>query len=277
MRRLLSAIVAAFVAAPVLAQDAPATQPAQEARPAPTQEPRPPRPGRAAEGEPKASSQPQVEARLRAVCKQLDLTPDQWKQVDTLMQICYAELEEARKDPGRAIEEIRQKYGELRDARNSGDKEREKQLKEELRKLAPGTRAEEHFYDGLTPILTDAQKTQLEKIRRLETIGGSLRPVDVLKAARAPTMKLSPEQERQLENVNREMRSRQASAPAGTNQAQRVDEYITEVRKLLTTGQNEEFDRQLELMRLTVGAAPPASAEKKPATQPTTAPGGNKP
>lgn len=232
------------------APSGPATAPTQAAPPA--------APPVAPKGADKA---PSGEPKLRAVCKQLNLTDDQWKQAETLIQVFNAELDELRRDPKKIIEEIEAKYGELKDAKNSGDESRVKKLKEELRGLAPTSRAERHFFDGLVSVLNAEQKVKLEKIRRAES-GAALKPFQVVRIARQ--VELTPQQDRDLERVMREYRTKVAGSPNAA-----VDEFIAEVRLLLTNTQQSKFDQLIDEARF---GDDDGSTPKPPAPAPAPAP-----
>lgn len=259
-RFLVTVLSAGVVGGAACAQNAPPPPPASAPTPAAP---------RAAELKPGGQ---QGELKLRNVCKQLNLTPQQEPQVETLIQVFQAELEDYRRSPEKLIAEIQQKYGELKDAKTANDEARIKQLKDELRNLAPTVRAEGHFYEGLMPILNDAQKARLEQIRRMELAGLALKPVQVLKAAKE--CKLTPEQERQVESINRDFRSRVANNPQ-----QNVDEYIASLRGVMTNSQAQDFDRIIDEYRrgeLTSSTTKPAAASA-PAPAPAPAPASPEP
>lgn len=209
---------------------------------------------------------PSGEAKLRAICRQLKLSDQQMKTVETLVQVYQAELDEDRRNPERIVEEIRQKYGELRNAQEANDTERVRQLREELRSLAPTAKAEKHFFEGLLPILTDAQKTRLEQMRRAEN-APPLKAVRVHDAA--TQLDLTPDQQRQLEAITRDYRSKVASNPN-----QPVQEFVDAIRQILTARQADRFEQLLDELRQQALTAPTTRpATTQPATtQPSTAP-----
>lgn len=213
-------------------------------------------------------SGPKGEAKLRWICKQLQLDEMQRQQAEALIPIYDATLAKLRESGAKLMEEIQALYTELREAIEAGDKEREKELRAQLADMAPLKQAEKAYFDALEQVLTEEQKAKLPEIRkRAETVGDiAMRPVHVLRAARKHP--LTREQHIQLEKVLEEFRASQTGTPPQNEGArsEKMDQLTKDVRAILTAQQAEEFDKQIADLR--DGA--PAAERFEPPTPPTT-------
>ena len=140
----------------------------------------------------------QGEAKLRWVCKQLQLDEKQMQQAEALIAIYNAEFDEQKKDPAGLLLKIQDKYAESKAAADAGNTELAQKLQAELKAMAPGIQPENHFFENLEETLTPAQKPKLPAVRKRAESGGEsvLRPIHVLRAVRK--LSLTPDQNARL-------------------------------------------------------------------------------
>lgn len=205
----------------------------------------------------------QGETRIRYLLIQAELSPDQQKQADALLEVYRAQIEEEKKNPEEFVAKIRAVYEEVMEAKNAGDTERAKQLEKELRSMAPGAQAERDFFIALDPTLTAKQKARLERAKtRLNRRGQNpeVTPADVLDAARA--MDLSPAQQEKVDDVEKRIREKVGQAGAMTDMTRErlIDETVDLVKRTLTSEQAKEFEQEIKLMR----KRPDVSSQAKP-------------
>jgi hypothetical protein len=254
MRRCAYLILAGWCLASWAVGQAPQAPPPPPARQPP--QARPPGPPR----QPAEAAPLQGEAKLRWVCKQLRLDEPQTQQSEALFATYQAEMKDMEQHTAELLKGIQDKYAEVKAARDAGDEGRAKILQDELRALAPDMQAETHFFDGLQSVLNPEQKNRLPAIRkRAEVPGGqSLKPVYVLRTARK--LALTPEQDRQLEKTLDDYRTSAQGGPADKGQApeERVEQFITAVRAILTPAQAATFDKNVEALRENPPIAQPA-------------------
>ncbi len=206
---------------------------------------------------------PKGEAKLRWICKQLDLSDQQMQQVEALIAVYQATLAEDRENPEDLMKRLKDKLAEIRNAEAAGETERAAELREEMRNLSPGNRAENEFFESLEQYLNPQQLAKLPNARqRSETIGSiALRPVYVMRVAF--NLNLKPEQTRQLESLLQAFRLdiRQNRPANQEDVTQRVDTLVGQVREILTPEQAEEYDSQIESLR---GNTPPSNVLQLP-------------
>ena len=239
------------------------------AQPQPPQ--RPPTPAKPVE-----PAGPQGEQKLRWVCRQLKLDDKQMQQAEALIAAYHAELKDLEQNTTELLQRIQDKAAEMQAARTAGDTERTRVVQEELRNLAPSTQAENHFFDSLQEILTAEQKDKLPVLRKRAEVAGdiSLRPVHVLRAVRK--LALTADQERQLEKILDEYRT-SAAGPRGEkpeSPEERVEQFIKNVRALLTPQQVQAYDREIAALREnppTPTPFPPPGATTQPTGGPSPA------
>jgi len=203
-----------------------------------------------------------VDQKMRYICKQLELTREQWEHAEGLFAILESEANPGPDQLKDLMEQIVATNQELQKAREAGDKEREEVLREELRNLAPGVAAEKHFIEALMPVLTPQQQAKLQTL--LETLKDvtdlSLKPIEVIRIARG--LGLSPDQDRQIEQLMQEFRKSIATANSAQAEKSLLEKLIADVGVLLTSEQKTQFDREIDKRRLDAppgytGAAPP--------------------
>lgn len=239
---------------------------------------------------------PQGEAKLRWVCERLDLTDEQWEQVNNaLIPIYNAEIEAEKADGGVAImQRIQELFSELQDARSKGDQERANDLRRQIREAAPGYAPERNFFNALNDTLTPEQQAKLPALREqvrqaaqqpprsqrperpapppresdtdspatetqtpAQALRPKLAPVHVLEAAFQ--VKLSPDQARRIERMLEEFRTdmRRAQPKSPREHADKLDQFITNMRNILTRDQLPQFDRDLVGLRKSPPVAQP--------------------
>lgn len=232
---------------------------------------RPPTPGKPAE-----PTGPQGEQKLRWVCRQLKLDDKQMQQAEALIAAYHAELKDLEQNTTELLQKIQDKAADMQAARTAGDTERAKVLQEELRNLAPATQVENHFFDALREVLTDDQKSKLAFTRKRAEIAGdiSLRPVHVLRAVRK--LSFTPDQDQQLEKILDDYRTSATAARGDKTESaeERVEQFIKNVRAILTPQQTEAYDKEIAALREnppTPTPFPPPGATTQPTGVPPAA------
>ncbi len=244
----------------------------------------------------------QDEARLRRVCDGLKLDDTQQKQMQALLSVYRAELEEAAKNPQERLKRIQTVLAEIDVAKAEGNDTRVRELQQQISQMGPETMAENNFFRNLEQSLTSEQKAQLPKLREAAKNpsppppvppapptpptavtpptpptppsptaaptsapvppANELRPVHVLLAALE--LKLSSEQRKLLENVLSDFRDSMRLDPPKDAAAstQRTDRLIQMIRPLLTTDQVPVFDKRVEALRADPPVAKPLEARR---------------
>lgn len=204
----------------------------------------------------------QGEAKLRYILKQLDLDKEQKEHAETLLAVYEHDIQAERANAVNRIQEIRGILVEIQTAEKEGKKDEVERLKKSLENYRSGVVPERTFYEGLEAILKPEQKEVLTAVRaRLQDNPDvQLTPADVAKVAR--DQKLNEEQTAKLTKLTEELRAKQQSTPAAdaAAQAKLLEDFIKEVRGILTPEQAPAFDRQIEKMRPDPQPAPQAPA-----------------
>jgi Spy/CpxP family protein refolding chaperone len=207
-----------------------------------------------------------VDQKMRYICKQLELTREQWEHAQGLFAILESEANPGPDQLKDLMEQIVATNQELQKAREAGDKEREELLREELRNLAPGVAAEKHFIEALMPVLTPEQQAKLqallEKLKDVTDL--SLKPIEVVRIARG--LGLSADQDRQIERLMQEFRKSIATASSAEAEKSLLEKLIADIGVLLTSEQKGQFDREIDKRRLEAppgytGAVPPEAKQ----------------
>lgn len=232
---------------------------------------------------PSVDSGPQGEARLRWVCERLDLNEPQTQQMEALIMVYEAELEEASQNTVALLRKMQEKLAEIDKAKADGDQQRVSTLQQELQMMAPETAARNNFFKSLVQVLTPEQKKRLpdlrEQVKRASADAAT--PTDAASAAEArqqvaqnrtrqpdtrnrpdPNIQLRPshvlmvmqmlelsvDQLRQLEEKMAEFRENLRSEPPRTydDYSERTKRFINMVRPILTEEQASEFDQRIE-------------------------------
>lgn len=208
--------------------------------------------------------------KLRWVTDRLNLTEEQKKQVEALVQIYDAEVQAGQSDPQALGQKMKEKLAEIEEARGKGDEATATRLQQELREIVPHVAAEKNFYANLEQTLTDEQKARLPGLREHAESGKGLyvRPVQVLRAVYAtdPTTAQFDKIEQVLDEYRQQMVTVR-SIDAG-NISKMVEDLTAKLRTILTPPQAEKFDRALDLLKMSVpeakalnfGAAPAAES-----------------
>ncbi len=205
-------------------------------------------------GQPRAGAEasgPQGEQKLRFICRQLHLNDEQMQQAEALIAVYNAELKDMEQNAAELLQKIQDKYAQIQAAKARNDDETVRILQDELRNMAPGVAAENHFMEGLKQILTDEQKARLPAaLKRAESAGDiSLRPVHVVRAVLK--LGLSEDQQTRLEAIMEKFREVQVTSRPTTPQAadEQVNALVAEVRGILTPEQAQRFDQEIARLR----------------------------
>jgi Spy/CpxP family protein refolding chaperone len=220
----------------------------------------------------------QGEAKLRYIVKQLDLDKDQMDYATDLINIYNQRVEEERANGINRLQEVRVLWVQIEDAKKAGDNAKVAELMKQLEDYRTGVVPEREFFESLEGMLTPAQKETLAQVReRLKANPDvQLTPADVLKTARE--LKLTDEQNKKLTELQEALRTKQ-QPPAGgeaPSQTKILDDFIKDVRAVLTPEQAAAFDKQIAKMRpdpvAVVAPRAPAMTTDKHAPPPSPAP-----
>lgn len=206
-------------------------------------------------GPPPAPRKPPLgkDARARYIMRQLDLTPDQARQADGLLE-SFSKSDQPSQDE--FLAKVNTLSEEFKKAEAAKDKKEMDRISEALRGLGTNTTEEPQFIANLRGILTDPQKAELDKtIERLRTNSAAvLRPIDVYRAA--TQLVLSSEQSAKLEEslvAYREqlVQSQQPRDPAGIDalRSTQIDNLVDRIRPILTPDQATKFDKRVAALR----------------------------
>lgn len=211
----------------------------------------------------------QKEARMAYLVKQLNLTPEQKTQADGLMSMYRANTQDRKPD----LQHVQALYAQLEQAKKDGNKELEQQITEQFRKMGSTEDADREFLTNLEAMLTPEQKAKLEAAqqRLAENPSGALSPRDVVRAAR--DLNLSSDQSARLDAAVAAFRKEVNAVPNfdTLTRVRMLDQFINTVSQLLSPEQKAQLDAKLEPMwvesqtsLLTAARAP----QPPPATQP---------
>lgn len=230
--------------------------------------------------------------RVRYILQQLELAPEQRANAEGLAETMFsAGAPEGAQSPI-DLEKVRAIWAELEAAQKANDKPKIDKLSEELREMGRSAQGENkaqvtsgsdtEFLNNLEKSLNDQQKARLkETLGRLQTNpSGQLRPVDVLRAARA-TAGLDDKQAKSLADVEAKFRTDintrdEKAATAEERRNTLLDGLIRDARAALTPPQAEAFDKKIALLRpaaLASAALTIPAAAAKPAEAPAGGPG----
>ncbi|GEM_PF-1597763 len=240
MRRLAALTLAVLFAIPVL-----------EARP-----PAASQPAAAGEGHklqpivPMAAVSPSHkltgEAKVRYLMRQLDLNLKQRRYARELIASIYND----DTNPRISLAEVHAIVAEIEKARAAGDKKREQELGQQLREMAQNADRDREFLTNMETVLTDQQKKLLKKaIARVKANPtGALRPLDVIRAARA--LDLSDAQKTKLDKIIHRLRDNLAHRRQVTDAVryQTINGLLYSIKHMLTPEQEKAFD--LAILRL---------------------------
>lgn len=220
---------------------------------------------------PPANEGPKGEDKLRWVCRQLRLDSEQSQQAEALITLYKSRLEEMSSNALELMTEMRDLAAEIKAKQEAGDTAAVAALQERLRNLAPSRRAENEFFENLSQYLTEDQKARLPQVRaRAEVVGDvKLRPAHVVKLVLS--LELTNEQRAQFETLMRQYREDvRRLRPQDENLiADRVQQFATDARALLTPDQQKQFDTGFDALQQN---APPAEQVALPNTTPADQP-----
>lgn len=186
----------------------------------------------------------QKEARMAYLVKQVRLTPEQKTQADGLMSMYRANTQDRKPD----IQHIQALYAQLEQAKKDGNKELEQQITEQFRKMGSTEDADREFLANLEAMLTPEQKTALAEAqqRLAENPSGALSPRDVVRVARG--LKLSADQAARLDAAVAAFRKEVNAVPNfdTLTRVRMLDQFINTVGQLLSPEQKAQLDAELE-------------------------------
>jgi hypothetical protein len=220
-----------------------------------------------AQQEPQAASQPTDEyqitkravkigvplrgaVRARYVIRQIDLTPEQQKDVWTTINTMF------KKNPADLPLDVLMSLGaQLQHFQEQGDEQGVQRVQEQIKQVMEQLDPSEEFYRNLRAKLTPEQEEQLDQAlaRLRRNPEGALRPADLLRLARG--LDLSQQQRRDLEDLKWRTARKASMGAAGVvhDEALRfrlVRQMIDAIRGILTPEQRERFDRSVDTLRV---------------------------
>lgn len=177
--------------------------------------------------------------RARYLCRQLELTPEQQKMAEGLIEVTW----DANSDQPLDIEQVRTIWKDLNDAIEKGDKAKQAELEGQLRQLGQGVDLEPEFIRNLEPELSEPQKKRLAAARaRLDRHpSGAIRPVDLFDLAES--FELTAEQRTKINTIRENFRKEAAGAPMSDEGArvQALNLLVDYIKPELTPEQAERF------------------------------------
>lgn len=208
------------------------------------------------------------EAKARYIVKQLDLSPEQQKQVDGLVESFYKSAAVNQDDMLAQVRVLSEEYKKAEEAKNKEEMER---ITKRLQDLGKGETDEPQFLANLDQILTPPQKEALKVVQeRLKSNpSGNLRAIDVYRLANSLT--LSKEQSAKLEEALAAFRVAVTEAPSPRDvagleaaKAQQIEDLAGKIRPILTPDQLSKFNRRLDLVKPDAPAPQAAGGPAKP-------------
>ncbi|MCK4340786.1 MAG: hypothetical protein KAY37_03575 [Phycisphaerae bacterium] len=233
------------------------------------------------------------EAKLRWICERLDLQEQQSQQVEALLTIYDAELEESKKEKIALLRKMQEKLAERDKAKADGNYELVRELEAELRNMGPRISAENNFFESLMQILTAEQIAKLPRLRaQVKTAhrrpptptptsedrgeaeeddsGGQtqVRSFHVLKVT--CELGLTPVQNRQLEGLLEDFRNNIRVDPPKQEAdfAERVERLVKIIRPILTADQAVQYDWKVAGLRRSASAPQPFAMPGSPPRPP---------
>ena len=189
----------------------------------------------------------------QAMKKELDLDEDQLEAIEALFdqrRAEYAEELAAQKD---RMYDQREKMGEflekIREARNNGDREAEEEINDQIRALHDSVRVEQITDEFLQALEKELYEDQIEKFRRISTIGRNRPNLQEAVRERPGMLKryvarldLDEDTSGQIEDlyaeVQEDMRSGQLSV---AERKERANEFYDQVMELLDQNQKAKL------------------------------------
>lgn len=185
--------------------------------------------------------------RVLYLLRQVDLTQEQRDHARGLIET----IVDAEPERDFSLEQVYSLMAEMQEAEAAGDEERKQQLTQQLRALGQPSDNQEEFFTNMESVLTDEQKVKLTEARsRLEhDPSGALRPVDVLRAARA--LGLSDEQQKHIDELRDKLRQslRRTQTLNDKQRFQLMNGLLDSVSSELTPEQQKQFDLSIAKLR----------------------------
>jgi chorismate mutase len=192
--------------------------------------------------------------RLRLIVRQVELDFEQRRHVRGLIEVYEAEYQRDMATLEERLELVRAVFEDLQAVESVPptlrDPKREAEVRERLRLLAPGARAEDELFAQLEKMLQPGQRDQLAKAHR-SPLPTTAEPLD-----------LTAEQIKELTALDRQVRSQKGDQPGEDRWFERVAD---KVRRILKGEQVKRFDEKFAAMR---PKTPGVGVLAPPATQP---------
>lgn len=202
------------------------------------------------------------EPRLRYVLRQLELTEEQARHAEGLLE-SLASNEQFSVN----LDQIHQLWNELEEAKDANDNARIGAIAKQLKHLSKDESLDDELFSTLKSQLTDRQKQLLtearERINRHRS--GGLRPGDLMHEAYK--LNLSDEQRQKMFEAFKAARKRLGPAlrPDEQRKMSLLNAYAKDVRAILAPEQRDAFEYRVHVMRpdlIDDGLCVPRSAVK---------------
>jgi hypothetical protein len=208
--------------------------------------------------------------------RQLDLTEEQASHAEGLMESIILEQGAA---PTIDLDKVRKLWTEIENYKAAGDQEKAEALIKELQQMGQDVAGGAEFFTNLEARLTDPQKQRLQQARaRLErNPSGSIRPIDLLRAA----WDLNPteQQKRHLEEAHAALRKRIGPLLRFKDEfrVELVNFFADQLRSVLDPAQRAKFELRVSALRpdlidqgvrVRLPENPPSETPPKPEDQP---------
>lgn len=217
------------------------------------------------------------EQKIEFIARRLNLTADQKKTYDSLMDVYKVSMEDERRRMPEILQQIRELMTELSAAEAAKDTAKAEAIRTQIGKLRPGLGAEKELFDNLSAVLTEEQRQDLALLRDWLDKGPpdtKIAPMEVLKLARG--MNLASDQDEKLRALENDFRTK-INDPANAAESVRdtlYEQLVKDIASILTPPQAEKFRKRLELLKPDPSArpTPPAGAAAPAAPKPATPP-----
>lgn len=208
------------------------------------------------------------EPKIEFIAKRLNLTADQKKTYDSLMEVYRVSMEDEKRRMPEILQQIRELMTELSAAEAAKDTAKADAIRAQIGKLRPGLGAEKELFDNLAAVLTEEQRQDVALLRDWLDKGPpdtKIAPTEVLKLARG--LNLAADQEEKLKALENDFRTK-INDPANVAEGVRdalYEQLVKDISSILTPPQAEKFRKRLELLKPDPNARPtPAPAATAP-------------
>ena len=211
------------------------------------------------------------EKNLAYIAKQLFLNEEQQKAYDEMIELVYREkLQEATTGIQSKGPQLQTLYEAMQLARKARQYKKADELQREIQLLSPSNMAETVFFEGVAQqLLDDSQIERMNRarLRLYRNPSGRLHLMDAVHAAR--DVGLSPEQNAKTPALMKKYRERMRLEVGANDTVGRAvvrEDFIKELRALLTPKQAEEYERVINGMRVEASPTQPAIPNPPPGT-----------